>query len=47
MTDTELIQLRRDKWRLNGNSVRTLEDAHSFIESVGFCLMLPLPAPRT
>ena len=47
MTDTELIQLRRDKWRLNGNSVRTLEDARSFIESVGFCLMLPLPAPRT
>lgn len=47
MTDTELIQLRRDKWRLNGNAVRTLEDARSFIESVGFCLMLPLPAPRT
>jgi hypothetical protein len=47
MADTELIQLRRDKWRLNGNAVRTLEDARSFIESVGFCLMLPLPAPRT
>jgi hypothetical protein len=47
MTDTELIQLRRDKWRLDGNAVRTLEDARSFIESVGFCLMLPLPAPRT
>jgi hypothetical protein len=47
MTDTELIQLRRDKWRLNGNAVRTLEDARGFIESVGFCLMLPLPAPKT
>jgi 23S rRNA pseudouridine2605 synthase len=47
MTDTELIELRRDKWRLNGNAVRTLEDARSFIESVGFCLMLPLPAPKT
>jgi hypothetical protein len=47
MTDTELIQLRREKWRLNGNAVRTLEDARSFIESVGFCLMLPLPAPKT
>lgn len=47
MTDTELIQFRRDKWCLNGNAVRTLEDARSFIESVGFCLMLPLPAPRT
>jgi hypothetical protein len=47
MTDTELIQLRREKWRLNGNAVRTLDDARSFIETVGFCLMLPLPAPKT
>jgi 23S rRNA pseudouridine2605 synthase len=47
MTDTELIQLRREKWHLNGNAVRTLDDARSFIESVGFCLMLPLPAPKT
>jgi hypothetical protein len=47
MTDTELIELRRDKWRLNGNAVRTLEDARRFIESVGFCLMLPQPAPKT
>ncbi len=47
MTDTELIQLRREKWHLNGNAVRTLEDARSFMESVGFCLMLPLPAPKT
>lgn len=47
MTDTELIQLRREKWRVTGNPVRTLEDARSFIESVGFCLMLPPPAPRT
>jgi hypothetical protein len=47
MTDTELIQLRREKWRLNGNPVRTLEDARSFIESVGFCLILSPPAPRT
>lgn len=47
MTDTELIELRREKWRLNDNAVRTLEDARSFIESVGFCLMLPQPAPKT
>ena len=47
MTDSELIELRREKWRLNGNAVRTLEDARSFIESVGFCLMLPPPAPKT
>jgi len=44
MNDTELIQLRREKWRVSGNPVRTLDDARSFIESVGFCLMLPLPS---
>jgi len=47
MTSDELIQLRREKWHVNGNPVRTLEDARSFIESVGFCLMLPLPSPKT
>ena len=45
MTDQELEQLRRDKWRLNGRSVRTLEGARVFIESVGFCLMYPLRPP--
>src|SRR5579884_3538775 len=45
MTDSELIELRREKWRVNGKPVRTLDDARSFIESVGFCLMLPLPTP--
>ncbi|HEX6805918.1 MAG TPA: hypothetical protein VF133_19750 [Terriglobales bacterium] len=45
MTPDELIQLRREKWRVNGNAVRTLEEARSFIESVGFCLMFPLPTP--
>jgi hypothetical protein len=45
MTDQELIDLRREKWHVNGKPVRTLEDARSFIESVGFCLMLPLPTP--
>lgn len=45
MTSDELIQLRRDKWRVNGNAVRTLDDARSLIESVGFCLMFPLPSP--
>ena len=44
MNDTELIELRREKWRVSGNPVRTLDDARSFIESVGFCLMLPLPS---
>ena len=45
MTDSELIQLRREKWRVNGNPVRTLEDARSFIESTGLCLTFPLPTP--
>ena len=47
MTFEELTNLRREKWHVNGNPVRTLEDARSFIESVGFCLMLPVPSPKT
>ena len=43
MTELELIQSRRDKWRLAGSPVRTIEDARAFINSVGFCLMYPLP----
>lgn len=39
MTPDELMVLRRDKWRVNGNPVRTLEDARFFIESAGFCLL--------
>jgi 23S rRNA pseudouridine2605 synthase len=45
MTHDELIELRREKWRLNGVPVRTLEDARGFMESVGFCLMFPLYLP--
>jgi hypothetical protein len=45
MTDQELDQLRREKWRLNGRPVRTLEDARAFIESVGFCMLYPLRQP--
>ena len=45
MTDQELDQLRREKWRLNAEPVRTLEDARSFLESVGFCLLYPLRPP--
>ncbi len=41
----DLDQLRREKWRLDGRPVRTLEEAREFIESVGFCLMYPLKAP--
>src|SRR5690242_8233003 len=45
MTDQDLDHLRRDKWRLNGTPVRTLEDARAFLESVGFCLMYPISPP--
>jgi hypothetical protein len=41
MHETQLQELRRDKWRLNGRPVRTLEDAREFIDSVGFCLLYP------
>jgi 23S rRNA pseudouridine2605 synthase len=41
MTDAELLQTRTQKWRLDGQSVRTLDDARAFLESVGFCLMYP------
>jgi hypothetical protein len=43
MTDSELQQLRKQKWRLDGRAVRSLEEAREFIESVGFCLAYPLP----
>ncbi|MGA8491484.1 MAG: hypothetical protein WB711_13745 [Terriglobales bacterium] len=39
---TDLDQLRREKWHLDGHSVRTFDDARSFLESVGFCLMYPM-----
>jgi hypothetical protein len=42
MTDAELLHARTQKWRLDGQSVRTLEDARAFLESVGFCLMYPM-----
>jgi len=45
MTDLELDQLRREKWRLSGTPLRTLDDAHRFVESVGFCLMYPMRPP--
>ena len=45
MTDPELLQARAEKWHLNGHPVRTLDDARSFLESVGFCLMYPTRPP--
>ncbi len=41
MTELELHQHRSQIWRTDGNRIRTLEDARSFLESVGFCLMYP------
>jgi hypothetical protein len=41
MTDAELLHARTQKWRLDGQPVRTLDDARAFLESVGFCLMYP------
>src|ERR1700723_3577269 len=36
---TDLDQVRREKWHLDGRAVRTFDDARSFLESVGFCMM--------
>jgi 23S rRNA pseudouridine2605 synthase len=41
MTPEELVQLRRDKWRLNGQPVHTEDEARDFIEANGFCLTYP------
>jgi hypothetical protein len=41
MTDLELQQARREKWRLDGKPIRTIEGARAFIEEVGLCLMYP------
>src|SRR5499427_3189852 len=41
MLEHQLHELRREKWRLDGQGVRTLEAARSFIASVGFCLLYP------
>jgi hypothetical protein len=41
MTEQELQQQRAANWRTGGNAVRTIEEARSFIDGVGFCLMYP------
>lgn len=42
MTELELQQERAKKWHIDGTAVRTIEDARSFAESVGFCLLYPV-----
>ena len=46
MTGQELIEQRRTRWRVNGNPIRTLEEAHEFIDEVGFCPMYPVRPPK-
>ncbi|MGA9498243.1 MAG: hypothetical protein WBV41_20440 [Terriglobales bacterium] len=41
MTDAELLHARAQKWHLDGQPVRTLDEARTLLESVGFCLMYP------
>src|SRR5690242_19898769 len=46
MTELELQHLRREKWRVEGEPLRTLEDAREFVDSDGICLMYPVrPMP--
>ena len=42
MTEQDLYELRRAKWRLDGKPIRTIEEARAFVEAVGFCLMYPV-----
>lgn len=41
MHEQQLQEMRRERWRLNGQPVRTLDDARAFIDAVGFCLLYP------
>src|SRR5689334_14729561 len=41
MTEQELHQEREQRWRTNGQPVRTLEQARSFLDDVGFCVTYP------
>lgn len=45
MNQHELQELRREKWHANGQPIRTLEAARTFLESVGFAPMYPTLKP--
>jgi hypothetical protein len=45
MTELELREHRRTRWRLNGRPLRSAEEAREFLESVGFGLMYPGKPP--
>ncbi len=42
MTEQELQQERARRWRVDGKPIQTIEDARSFLDSVGFCLLYPI-----
>ena len=42
ITEQEFQQQRALKWRIAGNPIRTVEDAKSFLQDVGFCLIYPV-----
>jgi hypothetical protein len=41
MTEQDLEQQRTKLWRIDGNAVRTVEDARAFLDAVGFCVNYP------
>ena len=41
MTEQELQEQREQRWRTNGQAIRTIEQARSFLDDVGFCVMYP------
>ena len=45
MTELELQHLRREKWHLDEEPIRTLEEARGFVDSVGMCLVYPVRQP--
>jgi len=45
MTELELHEQRREKWRLTGKPLRTIEEARAFLELVGFSLFYPRVRP--
>jgi hypothetical protein len=45
MTELELRERRRHKWRLDRRPLGSADDAREFLESVGFCLMYPVKPP--
>ena len=46
MTELELQHLRREKWHVDGEPIRTLEEAREFVDSVGMSLLYPVrPMP--